>query len=600
MPRVRGKHTAHPVLSLAQSLPADILCELFSLLSVNWPIWPLSDFPDARLGWLVLSHVCRHWREVAIAWSPSYWAAIATDFAYTGSGGKDSPEVLVSRARDQPLTLNMISSNLRPKSKRLQKRYSHLSRLASERLSEDRVLHLHDQLFADVWWLRDLPGARRPQLKTLRLEHRPISHSHMHSFMVLLRVIAKLPPLDAPNLHKLEISGFHLPILAPSLQSLKLDYAPPLCGKTIPLSAVLDILRQTPQLRNLELATSIFMSEADVDDGVGVIPLPHLQSISLSGGSIIVARLWRILGEPVDAMLSTQVTTWEPDSDSSSSSSSSSSSTSDPNSDDTDVSTVSTLSSFSLTSLHFTDFSLISPFIAALATKLRHPGHERLTIFGLPHDGRYTQYNPVMSMRADGGTRLLFSDERNRFSMSRLDVNPNTAESEQSTSITVAHNPWESIAVVHTSVGYLNEADMPIRALDMSYASVTLLVGMPALQNVRTLCADISDVAGQENDCFETWRLPSLDTIEITCRGGYIITHRSDCEYWWYMVARLLEVRARRNARVQKLVILNDDQTDWAHFRKVAGRADAEGLSAVKQWVDEVDDRRVKPKRREK
>ncbi|KZV72537.1 hypothetical protein PENSPDRAFT_352913 [Peniophora sp. CONT] len=590
------------IMCTAQSLPADILCELYSLLSIAWPVSPFAGSPLERIAWLSLTHVCHHWREVAIAWSPSYWAGMATDFVYAGAGGSTSLDVLVARARDQPLTIRMVPPQFSGMYNWQKDQYLHLIALAARRLRDDCVRSLHERLYTDVWWVNRLPGKRFCALESLILEYRTTSHRRLQTQVRFLREVARSPAVDVPNLRKLELNGFFIPVLAPSLTHLKIDLASPSCTSVVSLSAVLGLLQQAVNLRVLDITTAHALLENGLDNDVEILlPLPKLDTVRLTGSSVVVEQLWRSIGQPLDATLALSVAMWEADmpsspsssssslpSSSSSSSSSSDSGDSDSDTSDTD-STISTESTIS--SPHIIDFNLFYPLLTAFDSKLRHPGHERLTLRGLTYN-KNEVYDPfTMPSLETCGTMFVFSNVPPTLHQGSFDRD--ALEKSGSTCLSVEHGSSYSIPVVHCIARLLDHADIPVTTLDMSYASPVLINGVRAVfSHVQTLRLDISDMLPLGSSSFY-WHLPSLDTIELVCRHGHLILRLPDCKLAWEVTTLMLKTLAQHGIRVRKLVILDDDKTYWDSFRKMAGPADKEGLSEARLWVDELDDRRA-------
>ena len=78
--------TQRNALSSIGSLPAEILSRIFALHALHQPpgevLWETDDSEEPpslsqlELGWITVTHVCRRWRNVALA-NPSLWARIA-------------------------------------------------------------------------------------------------------------------------------------------------------------------------------------------------------------------------------------------------------------------------------------------------------------------------------------------------------------------------------------------------------------------------------------------------------------------------------------------------------------------------------------------
>lgn len=82
-------------LSLPNRLPPEILCNIFLylLLDVRKNLGRLTA--EGSMGWVRVTHVCRHWREVALG-CQMLWAHLA--FA-----GPEFTEVMLARSKDAPL-----------------------------------------------------------------------------------------------------------------------------------------------------------------------------------------------------------------------------------------------------------------------------------------------------------------------------------------------------------------------------------------------------------------------------------------------------------------------------------------------------------------
>ena len=87
--------TRHNTLVPISLLPPEILARVFHLLVLKKP--PFSG--GRKLGWIRVTHVCRHWRQVALDHS-SLWARIPGNLAY-----KEWISEMLARAKNAPLDI---------------------------------------------------------------------------------------------------------------------------------------------------------------------------------------------------------------------------------------------------------------------------------------------------------------------------------------------------------------------------------------------------------------------------------------------------------------------------------------------------------------
>ncbi|KAI0046168.1 hypothetical protein FA95DRAFT_1494385, partial [Auriscalpium vulgare] len=92
----------HPVVLVAQ-LPSEIITLVFSILSsIDKPrIKPTRYKLKRKLGWLTVTHVCQHWRNIALR-DPVLWAS---DIALPSVLGHRWAAAFLSRAQNVPLTV---------------------------------------------------------------------------------------------------------------------------------------------------------------------------------------------------------------------------------------------------------------------------------------------------------------------------------------------------------------------------------------------------------------------------------------------------------------------------------------------------------------
>ncbi|KAJ3526209.1 hypothetical protein NMY22_g10257 [Coprinellus aureogranulatus] len=91
----------HNSLSLPNQLPAEILSSIFLLVLYHHREKVLYHGENEGARWIRVTHVCRHWRQVALG-CPTLWAELS--FANTAL-----TEVMLSRSRNAPLTVECFS-----------------------------------------------------------------------------------------------------------------------------------------------------------------------------------------------------------------------------------------------------------------------------------------------------------------------------------------------------------------------------------------------------------------------------------------------------------------------------------------------------------
>ncbi|KAI0002597.1 hypothetical protein BJV74DRAFT_759338, partial [Russula compacta] len=92
--------------SLIGGLPPEILSCIFSFHAINQPvakdpIYYFDSFPSTptqvKLGWITVTHVCRHWRQVALS-NPNLWRTIVFDL------GAEWAEEMLTRSKAAPIS----------------------------------------------------------------------------------------------------------------------------------------------------------------------------------------------------------------------------------------------------------------------------------------------------------------------------------------------------------------------------------------------------------------------------------------------------------------------------------------------------------------
>ncbi|VDB95898.1 unnamed protein product [Peniophora sp. CBMAI 1063] len=87
-----------------QSLQADIMSEIFEWLAVISPAQQGNHRATADMGWILATHVCRHWRHVALNLG-KLWAGVVCSLPNVSS-----MEEIRKRARSCPLRVSIVDS----------------------------------------------------------------------------------------------------------------------------------------------------------------------------------------------------------------------------------------------------------------------------------------------------------------------------------------------------------------------------------------------------------------------------------------------------------------------------------------------------------
>ncbi|KZV73455.1 hypothetical protein PENSPDRAFT_750196 [Peniophora sp. CONT] len=282
--------------SLAQTLPHDVLCELYKTLakydpptrkrSRAWanalnlqqdapteslsPGWTTrameryrreSDFhpavvsssrfmaSESNIGWIRLTHVCAHWRAVGLSLA-RMWGDILPIFPC-------AIETILARSRDTPLSFDMdIIGYVGPHHSSLMLAFFNL---AKQHLARAQTVTFPYNVRGD-WEPSVLRGAHMPHLKTLRVQSLRDVDWPADTF------------LHAPLLSHLVLDAFALSLIVPSLRYLKITKeAEPL--KTVSL---LNVLRSLPLLEELILEWATAPEVVTSSATISLVPLPNL------------------------------------------------------------------------------------------------------------------------------------------------------------------------------------------------------------------------------------------------------------------------------------------------------------------------------------
>jgi len=279
-------------LSTICRLPIEILAHIFTLHSQSSSFYhhglsqyhsPYNDY--VRLSWFQITHVCRHFRLVALG-CPSLWT-------YLDFSSRSWTEEMFSRSKSADLVLSVS----RPTAMDLVK----IVLKEIHRVKEIRFSSLHTSHIEQL--LQGLDG-EAPKLQTLAIV--PIGGRSYGLDSVLP---PKLFSGGTPQLKHLHLTECHIPwshgipdLLMSNLTSLALvEYHRADHNTPTPVQ-LLDVLGNMPGLRTLELENTLPIVHEDIKDihfSDRMIALPELDSMSLRGptkGSIILLHSLTIPG----------------------------------------------------------------------------------------------------------------------------------------------------------------------------------------------------------------------------------------------------------------------------------------------------------------
>ena len=287
---LRSLLTRRNTLAPISLLPPEILVRVFHSLALDEP--PISS--EENSGWIRTTHVCRHWRQVALDDS-SLWAKISRI-------GSELDSSLISemlaRARNAPLEID-VYINLIPGLDPVGLFPSHLS--------HTRVLRLHRVPEYDCEGVREIFNREAPALEHFELE--AIRFSDLTTFQD--HGGTTLFKGQAPKLQSFCISQVCIPwsfIPRGQLTQLKIILATEMPHEDEDLPSLgnarefFDLLVNCPALEILvlELCLPRDLSQSSQDR---TVHLPHLSRMCVRDSSFGVTNLLKMLRLPSNTTL---------------------------------------------------------------------------------------------------------------------------------------------------------------------------------------------------------------------------------------------------------------------------------------------------------
>ncbi|THU75336.1 hypothetical protein K435DRAFT_287217, partial [Dendrothele bispora CBS 962.96] len=276
---IRDLKTRRNLHASISKLPPEILSTIFLLYNDGIPYNHCDHWHS--LAWIRVSHICRHWRNVALG-CPALWSHL--NFFMPAS----VPEMLL-RSKSAPLTIQFTLSYYGA-SKMIEAFHTSLEQVARIReLSIVITGHNFERLFPRT-------DQAAPHLQKLVL----------NSLLDRMEVIA-LPKdfLDgrAPCLSHLELRNIHLPWSSPllkNLTTLKLTRTRLNSQTTLPtLDQLVEMLGRMPGLETLELENVLPSSGSSISE----VTLPYLRDIQLGGDIAGCANVLNLISFPYTARM---------------------------------------------------------------------------------------------------------------------------------------------------------------------------------------------------------------------------------------------------------------------------------------------------------
>jgi hypothetical protein len=276
----------YKALTPISTLPPELLSRIFRLHAREDP--PLSPGLH-RLGWIAVTHVCRHWRQVALK-DPLSWSRI---MGFSPSA-EWVAEMLV-RAQNTPLAIDLED-----------KRNPGILAMISRHLSRTRELRLRGLSFLHFDGVQDLCGLEAPELEDLELGISTASTVNFREIAGAMLFKGQAQKLRTLSLSQLYIPWSHIP--RGQLTQLKIkfliEHSRADFRHSLPddLDQLIDLLINSPQLESLVLDFCLPPMLSQVPHGQP-IHLPCLSRLCLGGSTSRVTNLWKRLILPSSATL---------------------------------------------------------------------------------------------------------------------------------------------------------------------------------------------------------------------------------------------------------------------------------------------------------
>ncbi|KAH9969375.1 hypothetical protein BGW80DRAFT_630910 [Lactifluus volemus] len=278
---VRALLTRRNALALISVLPPELLSRIFHFLVLEEPSWSTSE----SLGWIKITHVCQHWRQVALEDS-SLWTTIS---GYPESS--DWITEMLARAKLAPLTIDLTEAPSKE-----------IFSLFPSRLSYIRELRLHGLSLYHIPFVQKLCSQGAPILEHFELNMSDVNSPVSLPLSELKFFEGHAPKLRSFSLYQASIPWSHLPHA--QLSQLSIALSREASGATLrdTLDQFIGVLANSPGLEDLVLHFCLpsLLSHLSLEH---IIHLPRLSHLGLAGSTSRVANLLKMLKLPSSAKL---------------------------------------------------------------------------------------------------------------------------------------------------------------------------------------------------------------------------------------------------------------------------------------------------------
>ena len=258
-------------------LPPELLARIFHFHTLAEPPWVGVGLN--RLGWIKVTHVCRHWRQVALDHA-SLWARI--------SGFPMSVKWIteqLSRAKNAPLAIELFDTPTPETISLIPPHFAHT-----------RELRLYGLTDAHVNGVKEICGLEAPDL-----EHFELGLS-MSSPMTSDLFKGKAPKLRSLSLRQVRVPWSSFPRCQLSqLKIVLFDEAPDDAPSHASLNQLIDVLTNCPNLEVLVLESCL--PPILCQSHKRTVNLPRLSHLGLAGSSSRVVRFFETLHLPSSTRL---------------------------------------------------------------------------------------------------------------------------------------------------------------------------------------------------------------------------------------------------------------------------------------------------------
>ena len=265
-------------------LPPELLARIFRFYALEEPPW---SGGVQKLGWIGVTHVCQHWRQVALGDS-SLWARIKG----ISPNSNGISEMLV-RARNAPLIIDFAGT---PVPEILSNFTPHIFRIRELRLRDLSLLHPQG--------LRDICALEAPALEHFELGVSTLFPVTFHKLGGTTLFRDRAPKLRTLSLFKVYIPWSLIP--RGQLTQLKITLFRWIPSPSTPSPSesnqLLDLLINSPDLEVLVLEFCLPAMLSQAPDR-WAIHLPRLSRLCLGGPTSRVANLLKMFQLPSSTTL---------------------------------------------------------------------------------------------------------------------------------------------------------------------------------------------------------------------------------------------------------------------------------------------------------